>query len=340
MKKMLFALLILACLLSAAAENFSGEGIVVSMSEVTEYASTGGTIKEVLIRPGQKVSAGDIVATLETERVYMPWDGEIALVAVSAGETISGDTDAISYTYKEKYLLKGSMDYAYREQNKTICMGMQVYLACSTDNSHVGRGVVIDVSDSDFDVLTVAGDFYPGEVVNVYPDQEKNYFECMGAATVYRPDGGTVKADGYVTRVFVSAGHRADKGEALFELAPGAESDRLIAARDGIVTSVSVSPGDEIKSGCEVFSVYPETELCVRFTVTETDIGLLKEGMTGTAVRKNDAAETQLTVTAASILSVLEKESLTVYAVFDTVPEDLRTGETVLLNIESLRQEP
>lgn len=286
-------LLLLALLLAASAlgEKIEMKGSVEYTGTITLTAGTGGTVSSIAVSPGERIEAGALVAELSVKRVFMPWDGEIRFINVTAGASVSAQ-DAVIYEYRERYLLKGSMEYAYSDDTAPVKPGEELYLACASDNSHVGRGVAVNVSGPDFDILTTAGEFYLGEVVYVYRGDEPNVRKKAGAATVYKADFCTLPADGYVTRLFVKEGERVTKGEALFDIAEGASSDRILSGAGGIVASVLVQEGAVLTEDTPLVKLLDDASVRLAVYGTEAEMTGIEPGCAASAVFHCDRNET------------------------------------------------
>lgn len=291
MRKLISLILVFLLAASALAENVAFTGSVEYTGTITVCAGTGGTLESIRVSPGQRINEGDLIANLSVKRVFMPWDGEIRALTVSAGERVTSD-NAVSYEYRERYLLKASMDYAYSDATEPVRPGETLYLACSTDASHVGRGIAINVSGSDFDVLTTAGEFFLGEVVYVYRGDEANVRKKAGAATVYKADYRFIAADGYVTRVFVDEGERVTKGEALFDIAEGADTDRILSTAGGIVSTVLVNEGVRLSEDTPVLKLCDDASARLVLYGTETEFIGIEAGCRAYATFTCDRTET------------------------------------------------
>lgn len=77
------------CLLAqgAWAESLSFKGTVCASDETTVYAAIGGKVAEVNVQAGQHVSAGDVLATLETTKIYAGESGVISGVFGQPGDS-------------------------------------------------------------------------------------------------------------------------------------------------------------------------------------------------------------------------------------------------------------
>ena len=334
MKKCLICLLTFLLAASALCEKVELNGTIEYPGTITVYAGTGGTVDAVHVTPGQKIEPGALIAGLSVTRVFMPWDGEIRAVNVTEGETASVQ-DAVLYEYKERYLLKASMDYAYADDTPPVSVGERFFLACAIDNSHTGYGYAVNVSGTDFDILTTAGEFYPGEVVNVYRGDEANPRRRAGAATVYKADYGRIAADGYITRVYCAEGSRALKGEALFDIALGAEADRVISTVGGIVSTVLVTAGTVLGEDTPVLKLIDEASVCIAVYGTEAELTGICAGNRASAVFRCDRTETPFEAVVTDVTMAPDEAGLyRLELKLPAVPSFLREGMSAAVAIE------
>lgn len=334
MKRSLILLLVFLLSLSAAGESIELNGAVEYPGSIMVYAATGGTAERICVLPGQKIAPGELVAELSVTRVFMPWDGEIRTVSVAAGDCADTE-EAVTYEYREKYLLKGSMEYAFSGEVPPVRAGEDLFLACATDASHVGRGIAVNVNGSDFDVLTTAGEFYLGEVVNVYRGNEAvNRFKA-GTATVYKTDFRTVGADGYVKEVFCREGERTLKGEALFDIAEGADTDRILSSAGGIVREVLIKDGAELTEDTPVLKLLDEASACIAVYGTEDELMGIKTGCRAEIVFVCDRTETACGASVTDVTFAPDGSGLyRVQLKLDSAPAFLREGLNANVTID------
>ena len=71
------ALLLVSVSCSALADSVTMNGTVVNIAPQTISASLGGTVREIFFSAGDQVKAGDVLVTLEGEKVYALQDGTV-----------------------------------------------------------------------------------------------------------------------------------------------------------------------------------------------------------------------------------------------------------------------
>ena len=115
-----------ACLLLvpalAAAEQF--EGNVVSAETVLVTSLYGGSVQTVEVREGQKIAAGDTIATMETTKYYAPEDGIIRGIFAVLGDSLSTTEATLYIGPTSEYTISCSTNKAYASQEtKYVTLG-------------------------------------------------------------------------------------------------------------------------------------------------------------------------------------------------------------------------
>ena len=87
MKKAIAGLMIL-CLMSGAAlaDTISFSGRVEASATTEIYTPVGGTVEELAVKAGQKVSADTVIARIRTTKVYATEDGTVTAVYGEPGD--------------------------------------------------------------------------------------------------------------------------------------------------------------------------------------------------------------------------------------------------------------
>ena len=133
-----FAAVLLVTMLTAGvaqAGTLSLTGTVEAGVTVPVYAPIGGTVENVSIEQGMRVSAGDTLFSYRTEKVYASEDGVVKGVFVKAGddaETMTEKYGADMYIEGETlYTISGSTNKAYSTVETTfVHTGETVYILC------------------------------------------------------------------------------------------------------------------------------------------------------------------------------------------------------------------
>ena len=172
-------LLALALPLAAQAETvFAGE-VTAGTTQVIA-APYGGLVEDVRVRVGDSVKIGDPIATVETSKTYASTDGTVSGVFAREGDSADGvKTQYGALVYIEpinRYTLECSTEKGYNSsENRYIHIGESVFLKCTKDGSHQGRGVVTGLDekeDNKFTVEVTGGEFYMGETVDIYRSED------------------------------------------------------------------------------------------------------------------------------------------------------------------------
>ena len=216
-------LLALALPLAAQAETvFAGE--VTAETAQVIAAPYGGLVEDVRVRVGDSVKIGDPIATVETRKTYASMDGTVSGVFAREGDSADGvKTQYGALVYIEpinRYTLECSTEKGYNSsENRYIHIGESVFLKCTKDGSHQGRGVVTGLDEKDdnkFTVEVTGGEFYMGETVDIYRSGDYASASRIGRGTVGRTKTVAVNAEGSVLKMHVKAGDTVERGELLF----------------------------------------------------------------------------------------------------------------------------
>ena len=152
-------LLALALPLAAQAETvFAGE-VTAGTTQVIA-APYGGLVEDVRVRVGDSVKIGDPIATVETSKTYASTDGTVSGVFAREGDSADGvKTQYGALVYIEpinRYTLECSTEKGYNSsENRYIHIGESVFLKCTKDGSHQGRGVVTGLDEKEDNKFTV-----------------------------------------------------------------------------------------------------------------------------------------------------------------------------------------
>ena len=173
MKKALALLLVLLLALSGTAladTEYSYEGTVVAGETIPVSVTFGGRVDEMKVRVGSKVREGDVLGTLKTTLNYAPVEGKIAGMYAQAGdsaETVAERYGALLYIEPtNRYTVEATSEKAYNtSENYYIHLGERVALACVSDGTHQGTGVVTALTESGFTIEVTGGEFYLSEKI-------------------------------------------------------------------------------------------------------------------------------------------------------------------------------
>ena len=165
-------------------------------------APYGGIVQDVAVRVGDSVDIGDRIATVATTKVYAMTEGTISGVFANEGDAAADVKErygALCYIEPiNRFTLSASTEKAYNSsENRYIHIGETVYLSCTKDGTHQGRGVITAIDKENEDKYTVevtGGEFYMGETVAIYRDSAYSKESRIGRGTVGRTPPVAVNA--------------------------------------------------------------------------------------------------------------------------------------------------
>ena len=341
-KKWLSLCLCALCLTGAARAEIALSGTVAAREAAAVTANIGGSVEEVFVRAGDRVEAGDVVATVALTGIYAPADGTVRGIMAEAGDS-AGQT-VLSIAPMSKYTVTADISDAYDSAaNKHVTVGETVYMECSRDGSHVAVGRVVKAEGSAYTVEVTGGELYMEEKVYIYRDEDHSSSARIGSGTVSRTAELAVSGTGRVAELYVSEGERVERGQMLFTCVEAdTVEDALLGGEirstaSGVVASVAAQAGQQAAVGSTVLTVYPPEGFCVELDVEEADLAAVN---VGDSVRLSfdfdaeGALTCEGTVTEISYLGE-STEAGTVYTAwvdFDP-PEDVRLGMTVTATV-------
>lgn len=305
-------ILALACALlvtgSALAESdYDFDATVVCVHPAYVTADIGGTVASVPVLAGEKVESGDVIAELNTTKIYATTDGTVTGVFAEAGDSVSAITDrygALMYIEPaSKYTIAASTANSYNASaNKYVHVGEHVYLSCMSDGDHTGEGFVSAVSGEDFTVEVTSGSFYMGETVSVFREDSLASKTRIGRGEIERIEnvavtGGAVSEAGTggsassgsgtsasVVQIHVADGDTVKAGDLLIETLSG-EYDALYCTgtalttdQEGILAEVNASVGNSVNKGDIIATLYPQENLQLKIALNESDLSALAVG--------------------------------------------------------------
>lgn len=274
---------------AALADYVSFTGTVASSEQTAVLAPIGGTVDAVDVIAGQRVEAGDVLATFETTKVYASQDGTVTGIFAQAGDS----ADVISQTYgavlyvepSYNYTIAASTDYAYdSEDNVFVHVGESVYLKGYSDSSHTGTGTITAVSGTDFTVRVDSGEFLVGESVTVFRSEKYTSKSRIGRGDLSRTNPTSYTGSGSVVSIAVTDGQEVKKGDLLFETLDGTFDAYYMTGLDitspvsGTVAEVKASADSTLNKGETAFVIYPDSAVWIEASVDETDLGSIAVG--------------------------------------------------------------
>lgn len=289
-----------------ALASFEFDGTVVSGVSRAVTTAVGGTVDSVAVRAGQKVEAGDVLASLATEKVYATRAGTVSAVFGAPGDSVDEVAErygAVMYIEPDagRYTISADTSSAYSSSdNLYIHLGEAVWLKCYSDGSHTGVGFVSGVSGDSYTVEVTEGEFKVGETVTVFRSADYTSASRLGRGTCARADDVAVGGSGSgsasggasaggssaaaIVAVHVAAGDAVQKGDLLYETLSGAydayycTGSDIVASASGILSELSCSVGDSVNGGARVATIEPVGDLQLQIDVSEADLPFIHEG--------------------------------------------------------------
>ena len=144
--------------------------------------------------------------------------------------------------------------------------------------------MVAGLTEEGYTVEVTGGEFYMGETVGIYREEDFAAESRIGRGTVGRTDPVAVKGTGSVLKLHVENGDFVERGELLFETVDGqldglyATEGRVLAPATGVVASVDTASGASVSKGDSLIKIYPSDSMQIEFSVPEEDLFELSEG--------------------------------------------------------------
>lgn len=273
------------CLGGAAQAEAFFTGTVAARETVSVVADVGGTVESLSVRAGERVEAGQTVATVRATGVYAVADGTVRGLTAQQGD--SAEQTVLSIAPVSRYTVSATLDDAYdTAANKYITLGESVYMRCSADGTHRAIGRVVGIEGSNYTVEVTGGELYMEETVYIYREDSYESSSRIGSGTVSRVAELAVTGTGSVVAMHVSDGDEVERGQLLFETVSGdldglyATGSDIVCGVSGVVASVNASVGGTLNKGDTLLTVYPDDALEIEIDIEEYDLGAIAEGDT------------------------------------------------------------
>lgn len=277
---LLLSMMLLAT--SALAETATLDGSVIATQEAAVLAPAAGVIGNVGVQSGQRVAAGEEIASFDPQPIYAEQSGTARLFGSEgeAVETVSARYGAVLYIEPDyQYTVSASTRNAYSAiETKIVHPGETVYLQ-SADGEYKGVGFIASVSGSDFSVEVTEGVFENNSGVSIFRGETRAAKTRVGKGTISKVDPVAYSGTGAICAVHVENGAHVQQGSLLYEtLETSAYGHRMTAPVSGAVAAVSVSAGDTVEQGALIATLYPDTAMRLKADAEELDLRAVKVG--------------------------------------------------------------
>jgi len=325
----------LALLMTAApalAEVFTGT--IVARSTTAIAADAGGIIDELFVQPGSVVKEGEVIARLRTTKVFANQNGTVARIHAKEGKENEGTV--LEIVPVSRYTIHCTSDEAYDSiSSNLVHCGETLYMKCTTNGTHQGRGRVYSIDNATYMVEATGGEFYIGETVYLYRNAEYAYKQLVGTGTVVSGATEPYESEGRITAIHVSEGEYVEKGELLYEVIDG-EGVEIVVPTDGIITACDVNSGAIVEDDQIIANLVPYDEICVAVQVDEDQIGQISTGDSAAMTYSCYGEERLIPGIVMAISGTKQDESYTAYVLSEEVPVQL--GMTVEVRIDPYLQ--
>lgn len=268
---------------AAMAETIMIYGTVINTQPQSVVCTADGTIEQVNVTVGDRVTGGTVIATVATNKVYATTDGTVYLFG-EAGDHVSDITaqyGAVAYiSPAQPYTITATA----ADRNGlavSVIPGETVYLRCYKDGKHTGVGVLAKLEKGKYTVVVTEGEFATGETISIYRDPAYTDQSRIGRSKVTIADMVACQGEGYLVKFHVQNGATVEKGTLLYEtisgtFAPGStQHDKVVAPTDGIVSAVYQKAGTSLADAASaeempasnvprvIAEIYPDSSLRV-----------------------------------------------------------------------------
>lgn len=292
MKRVLMLLLCL-CLLCAAASAEEGASLATANATVISSQTTrvtapyAGTLLAFDLAQGDRVSAGETLMSLDTQKLYATQSGVLQAVFAVPGDDAQGIQQrygalAVIEPENALYLSATTRDAYDDDENRYLHAGETLYLKVGDTK---GTGRVTSVSDDGYVVEILTGAFELGDKVQCFRDEDHSAKKKVGSGTVCRYPDEQLTGAGRVLAVHKQAGDLVQAGDLIMELTPSAcpptvTSSDVTSPVDGAVSALYVSSGAQVYEGQLLCEIQDLTQLELSAQVDEVYLSRVKEGAT------------------------------------------------------------
>lgn len=239
---------------AAMAETIMIYGTVINTQPQSVVCTADGTIEQVNVTVGDRVTCGTVIATVETNKVFATTDGTVYLFG-EAGDKVSDITaqyGAVAYISPARPYTITATATDRNGMAVSVIPGETVYLRCYKDGKHTGVGILSKLEKGKYTVVVTEGEFATGETISIYRDPAHTDQSRSGRAKVTIADMVACQGDGYLVKFHVQNGATVEKGTLLYEtitgsFAPGStQHDKVVTPTNGIVSAVYQKAGSQL----------------------------------------------------------------------------------------------
>lgn len=269
----------------ACAEVYGGK--TVGGSTVALRASSGGILEHFALLEGDMAEEDQTIGNVSVNRVFADYDGIVSLKESSIASLYTGVVASV--TPQRKYTVMATSDKGYNNADvRFVHMGEPLYIRCTTDGSHLARGIISSINAAEFDVEVTGGDLFVGETVYLYRNRDYSIPSRVGMGTVVeaQPVEYSISSS-YIQNLYVTDGQKVERGQLLFTWTDGQTTD-IISSVCGIVQTVQVAAGDQVSKDQILAWIVPENEVLVQIYVPESDLPLLTSSAKTTVTFASD----------------------------------------------------
>ena len=336
--KKVFSVLLALCLLAAvpalAEQDLTGrpvaDGVVAAVKFVDVTAPYSGTLTSFDLSNGDVVAKDAVLAGYVTTDLFATEDGTVKAIFAGEGQ----DATAAMARYgavlaiepSVVYQVDASTDGAYNdEDNKLLHLGETLYFKTSGTTGAEGSGRVVSVTDGNYRVDVLTGDFDKDDSVTMYRRDNYATTSNVGKGTIVRRNTLLLSGAGRVATAWVKEGDAVKEGQKLLsfvaaDAAPDAYASEIKSPESGVVEKVLVNPGQQVWKGQVIARIDLTDPLEVQADVDEVDLGTLKVGDLVPVTLDMDKQNVLIaTVTQISALGV-SKQNAAYFTVHATLP--------------------
>ena len=274
---------------------------------------------------GERVSSGDVVLEMDTNKLYAPADGALQGVFAEEGdlcEDVIAQYGKIANIEKpETLLISATTSGALRQRRKqgTARGRSRLLRAEQRYRQHRRRPHYLCGWQRPFTVELTAGEFDKDDQVKIYRDEKMGSKTCIGSGTLVRGLDVAVQGSGRVLKSYCRQGQQVKKGQLLFELAPAdcaptVTDGRLKADCDGVL-ELKATSGQQVYKGQVLALLHDLTAMEVTAQVDEVDLDRVHVGVS-LKVICDRYPDTELSGTVVSISGMgVQKQNASYYNV-------------------------